>query len=58
MNNPKVYVSVTVMFSEDGIMLPTENVREDGRKYLIDKVLDIRKAAAMKASGQGERFKI
>ena len=30
----------------------------DGRKFEIDKVTDIRQAAAMKAGGQGDRYTI
>ena len=53
--NLKVYVSVRADFRDDGIMLPREIVWEDGRKYEIDRVLDIRQAPAMKAGGQGDR---
>lgn len=56
--NIKVYVEVMVSFGEDGRMLPTMLVWEDGRKYLIDKVTDIRQAAAMKAGGQGDRYTV
>ena len=30
----------------------------DGRKYEIDRVTDIRQAAAMKAGGQGDRYTV
>ena len=56
--NIKVYVEVLVSFDEEGRMLPTMLVWEDGRKYLIDKVTDIRQAAAMKAGGQGDRYTV
>ena len=56
--NIKVYVEVMVSFGEDGRMLPTMLVWEDGKKYLIDKVTDIRQAAAMKAGGQGDRYTV
>ena len=39
-------------------MLPREITWEDGRKYKIDRVLDIRQAAAMKAGGQGDRYTV
>ena len=54
----KVYVQVKVDFREDGIMLPRRIVWEDGRKYEIDRVVDIRQAAAMKAGGQGDRYTV
>ena len=56
--NPKVYVAVKADFNEDGIMLPREIIWEDGTKYAIDRVLDIRQAAAMKAGGQGDRYTV
>ena len=54
----KVYVAVNVEHREDGAMLPREITWEDGRKFEIDKVTDIRQAAAMKAGGQGDRYTI
>lgn len=54
----KVYVSVAAFFGEDGSIKPTEITWEDGRRYPIDRVLDIRQAAAMKAGGQGDRYTV
>ena len=54
-NNLKVYVPVDVEFREDGTMLPRIIVWEDGTKYEIDRVTDIRQAAAIMAGGQGDR---
>ena len=54
----KVYVPVTVDFRADGVMLPRSITWEDGREYEIDKVTDIRQAAAMRAGGQGDRYTI
>ena len=56
--SPKVYVAVKADFNEDGIMRPREITWEDGTKYAIDRVLDIRQAAAMKAGGQGDRYTV
>lgn len=56
--SPKVYVQVNVDFREDGVMLPREIIWEDGVTYEIDKVLQITQAAAMRAGGQGDRYKI
>ena len=56
--SPKVYVAVKADFNEEGIMLPREIIWEDGMKYEIDRVLDIRQAAAMKAGGQGDRYTV
>lgn len=55
---PKVYVAVKADFREDGLMLPREITWEDGNKYEIDRVTDIRQAAAMKAGGQGDRYTV
>ena len=55
---PKVYVAVRVEFTADGTMLPRELTWEDGEKFDIDRVTDIRQAAAMKAGGQGDRYTI
>ena len=55
---PKVYVAVRAEFTEDGTMLPKELTWEDGEKFEIDRVLDIRQAPALKAGGQGDRYTI
>ena len=52
---PKVYVAVKADFREDGLMLPREITWENGHKYEIDRVTDVRPAAAMRAGGQGDR---
>ena len=57
-NQYKVYVTVDVKFKKDGCMIPRVITWEDGHKYEVDKVLDIRPAHAMKAGGQGDRYTI
>ena len=57
-NTTKVYVPVDVEFRSDGTMLPRMIIWEDGTKYEIDRVTDIRQAAAMRAGGQGDRYTI
>ena len=54
----KVYVPVKVDFRADGVMLPRKITWEDGTEYEIDRVTDIRQAAAMRAGGQGDRYTI
>ena len=56
--NAKVYVAVNASFDEDGRIIPKSLIWEDGMKYTIDRVTDIRQAAAMKAGGQGDRYTI
>ena len=54
----KVYVQVNADFNTDGMMLPRVLIWENGEKFLIDRVVDIRQAAARKAGGQGDRYTI
>ncbi len=54
----KVYVAVKADFRDDGVMLPREITWEDGKRYSIDRVVDIRQAAARKAGGQGDRHTV
>lgn len=58
MDNIKVYVPVTASFNEDGRMIPRAIQWEDGHIYKIDKVTSIVQSAAMKSSGQGDRYTI
>jgi len=54
----KVYVAVNVDFTTDGRMLPRSLVWEDGARFEIDRVKDIKPAHAEKAGGQGDRYTI
>ena len=45
----KVYVAVKADFAENGKMIPRQITWEDGSKYEIDRILDVRQATAMKA---------
>ena len=54
----KVYVRVGVVFREDGMMLPRSLTWEDGRKYPIDRVLNVKPACAERAGGQGDRYTV
>ena len=56
--NSKVYVAVKAGFREDGTLIPLEIIWEDGRRFKIDRVTDIRPAYAAKAGGQGDRYSI
>jgi hypothetical protein len=58
MNGKKVYVKVTAAFSSDGELMPLSLLWEDGQEYIIDRILDVRPAAALKAGGQGDRYTI
>lgn len=53
----KVFVDTIVKFTKNGNKIPLAIIWEDGTKYDIDKVSDIRRAASLKAGGQGIRYK-
>jgi len=55
-NSYKVYVDVTANYTRTGIITPISFVWEDGTKYMIDKVLDARRAVSAKAGGVGTRY--
>ena len=62
MNNPqkpiKVYVPVEVAFDENGHMYPRLIHWEDGKTYEVDRILDVRRAASLKAGGAGIRYTV
>lgn len=52
----KVYVDVAARFNTDGTIMPLYLQWEDGSLYYIDRVLDIRRAASLRAGGAGLRY--
>lgn len=52
----KVYVDVLAEFTKDGLLIPKQITWEDGRKYEISRVVDIKRMASTKAGGVGERY--
>ena len=54
----RVYVDVKAAFNASGNLIPLEIRWVDGKVYEIDKVTDVRQAAAMKAGGQGDRYTV
>ena len=52
----KQYISVTATFDRDGNILPLYINWEDGRRFEIDRVTDVRYAASLKAGGAGIRY--
>lgn len=54
----KTTMAVKADFAADGTLLPRIITWEDGEKYEIDRIIDIRQAAALKAGGQGDRYTI
>lgn len=53
----KVIVEVIARFTKDGQKIPLTVTWENGRRYDIDKVTDICRAASLKAGGQGMRYR-
>jgi len=55
-NENKVYVKVAALFHSDGRLQPVAFWWEDGRRYVIDRILDVCRAASLKAGGIGIRY--
>ena len=54
----RVYVNVIARHDEQGRVRPLEVEWEDGRRFEVDRLLDVRRAAALKAGGQGVRYTV
>ena len=54
----KAYVGVNARFEPDGRLCPLSITWEDGKKYRIDRVLDVRRAASLKGGGTGMRYTV
>ena len=54
----KVYVEVSAIFTPEGQIMPRYIRWEDGTVFSVDRVMDIRHAAATKAGGCGLRYTI
>ncbi|MFZ5989152.1 MAG: hypothetical protein ACOYWZ_18795 [Bacillota bacterium] len=53
----KVFIDVIVQFTSQGEKIPLEIVWQDGRRFSVDRVIDITKAASLKAGGRGIRYR-
>jgi hypothetical protein len=53
----KVYVGVEAVFSPEGRLMPRAILWPDGRRFPIDRVLEIRRAPSLKAGGAGVRYR-
>ena len=49
-------ITVIAKMDHNANVIPLEILWEDGRKFSIDRVLDIRKAASTKGGGMGLRY--
>ena len=52
----KLYVKVRADFTLDGRIVPLMLRTQDGPACRIDRILDVRQAASLKAGGQGVRY--
>ena len=49
-------IAMIVKMDESGFVTPLTLIWSNGKKYEIDKVLDIRKKASLKGGGMGIRY--
>lgn len=54
----KQYVSVVLRCDTNGQLEPQQIHWDDGRVFEIDRVLDVRKRASLKAGGSGLRYTV
>ena len=54
----RAYVKVVAEISPEGAVKPLSVEWEDGRRFEVDKLLDVRRAVATKAGGQGMRYTV
>ena len=54
----RVYVEVNPRFNASGSLIPIDLKWVDSTIFEIDRVTDVRQAAAMKSGGQGDRYEI
>lgn len=54
----RAYVKVVVECSPEGLIRPLAVEWEDGRRFEVDRLLDVRRAASTKVGGQGMRYTV
>ena len=54
----KVFVDVIVRENKDGRKRPMSLVFEDGKSYVIDRLIQVKRCAAMKVGGTGIRYTV
>jgi len=52
----RIEVGILAEFSPSGRVTPKAILWEDGRRFSIDHILDMRRAASLKAGGLGIRY--
>ncbi len=56
MQNTKTYVSVIARFDTAGNIFPGVIIWEDGRRFSVDRVIDVRPCASLRCGGFGIRY--
>lgn len=54
----KVYIPVEVVFNELGAMRPVAFTWENGLRFEIDRIIDVRPSFSARAGGQGDRYTV
>ena len=54
----RAYVKVVVEYSPEGQVRPLSVEWEDGRRFDVDRLLDVRRAASTRAGGSGMRYTV
>ncbi len=57
-NSHKVLVKVRADHDIDGTIRPVSFQLPDDTKVAIDRIIDVRQAASLKAGGQGQRYEV
>lgn len=57
-NDYKVYVEVNADYLKNGEIVPRSFIWEDGSRYEVDKIIEVRPAASLKAGGAGLRYTV
>ena len=52
----KTFVTAAVVFDPEGNITPLRVIWRDGRRFAVDRVLESRPAASLKAGGSGMRY--
>lgn len=54
----KMFVGVTTEWTAEGKIIPMVIKWENGRRFAVDRILDVRPAASLKVGGSGIRYTI
>jgi hypothetical protein len=52
----KIFVKITAEHDTNGAVRPLEMTWGDGRRFPIDRIIDVRQASSLKGGGVGTRY--